>query len=97
MKYKQGYKFYKYDFKTNTILPIEFLCETVKDNTPVYDMILKYGDYYTFYQIKNQKNININHELSIENLVMKLSENNYKVDYKIILNDEYENYKELYK
>lgn len=60
-------------------------------------MILKHGDYYTFYQIKNQKNININHELSIENLVMKLSENNYKVDYKIILNDEYENYKELYK
>lgn len=60
-------------------------------------MILKYGDYYTFYQIKNQKNININHELSIENLVIKLSENKYKVDYKIILNDEYENYKELYK
>ena len=60
-------------------------------------MILKHRDYYTFYQIKNQKNININHELSIENLVMKLSENNYKVDYKIILNDEYENYKELYK
>lgn len=60
-------------------------------------MILKHKDYYTFYQIKNQKNININHELSIENLVMKLSENNYKVDYKIILNDEYENYKELYK
>ena len=25
VKYRQGYKFYKYDFTTNDVLPIEFL------------------------------------------------------------------------
>ena len=49
VKYKQGYKFYKYDFATNDILPIEFLNQTVKDNIPVYDMLLLHGDCYTFY------------------------------------------------
>lgn len=52
-------------------------------------MLLLHDDCYVFYQIKNQKSININHELSVESLATKLCENGYKSDYKIILNDEH--------
>ena len=41
LKYSENYEFYKINFKDFSIEKLDFLNFTVKDNVPVYDLLIK--------------------------------------------------------